>query len=162
MASNITLKIDTVEGESVIDGHKKEIDILSWSWGMSQSGTMHVATGGGAGKVNVHDITFTKLVDAATPRLVQACCAGDHFKSAILSVRKAGGKAPVDYLVITMEDVIISSVTPGGSGGEDRISESATMNFAKFKLAYTGQDAAGNKSAAKNAGWNIAENKPHG
>lgn len=161
MATDMFLKIDTVDGESVVDGHKGEIDIMSWSWGMSQAGSMHTSTGGGAGKVNVQDLSFTKLVDSTTHRLFQAVCGGDHFKWATLSVRKAGGKNPIDYLQIKMEDVIISSYTPGGSGGEDRISESVTLNFAKFGVAYKGQKGDGTPDAAKKAGWNIAENKTY-
>lgn len=162
MATDMHVKIAGVDGESVSDGHKKEIDIMSWSWGMSQSGTMHTATGGGAGKVNVHDVSFTKHVDSSSPRLYQACCNGEHFKTATLYCRKAGGKSGIDYLKIEMEDVIVSSVTPGGSGGEDRISESVTLNFARFKVAYTPQKSDGTPEAAKNCGWNIAENKSHG
>jgi type VI secretion system secreted protein Hcp len=155
------LKVDTCDGESVVDGHKKSIDVMSWSWGMSQTGTMHTATGGGAGKVNVHDISITKLTDAASPRLIQACCDGSHFAKVVLTCRKAGGKNPVEYLVLTLENVLISSYTPGGVQS-DRVTESLTLNFAKFKMAYTGQDQTGAKMAAKNAGWNIAENKPYG
>jgi type VI secretion system secreted protein Hcp len=162
MAGDMFMKIDSVDAESKVDGHVKSIDIMSWSWGMSQTGTMHTATGGGAGKVNVHDVSFTKLVDASSPRIVQACCSGEHFKKALLTCRKAGGKAPVEYMVITLEDVLVSSYTPGGSSGDDRISESVTLNFGKFKAAYTGQDATGAKTASKICGWNIAENKPYG
>ena len=46
--------------------HAEEIDVLAWSWGMSQSGSMHMG-GGGAGKVNVQDLSFTKYIDKSTP-----------------------------------------------------------------------------------------------
>jgi type VI secretion system secreted protein Hcp len=157
MAVDMFMKLGDVEGESVGGDHVKEIDVLSWSWGMSQSGTTHIATGGGAGKVNVQDLSFTKWVDSATHRLIQACCKGDHFPEAKLTVRKAGG-TPVEYFKVTMTDVIISSISSGGSGGEDRLTENVTLNFGKFKVEYTPQEAAGGGGAVKEAKFDIAKN----
>ena len=68
MAVDMFLKIDDVKGESHgREAHKDEIDVLAWSWGMTQSGIDARGTGGGAGKVNVQDLTFTKYVDTSTP-----------------------------------------------------------------------------------------------
>jgi type VI secretion system secreted protein Hcp len=115
MAVDMFIKIDTVDGEAHDSKHKKEIDVLSWSWGMSNNGSAHVGAGAGSGKVNVQDLTFTKRVDTATPKLALACCAGKHFKEAVLVVRKAGNK-PVEYLKIKMDVVLISAISTGGSG----------------------------------------------
>jgi type VI secretion system secreted protein Hcp len=57
-----------------------------------------------------------------------------------------------------MEEVIISSVSTGGSGGEDRLTENVTLNFAKVKVDYTAQGATGAAGTAKTMTWNIAEN----
>ncbi len=158
MAVDMFLKLDTVDGESIDSVHKGEIDILAFSWGASQGGTMHLATGGGAGKVNVQDVTITKYVDKATAKLWKAVCAGDHFATATLTVRKAGGTAPVEYLVFTFEQIIITSVSTGGSGGEERLTETASLNFAICKFEYKGQDGAGVGKNDGNFGWKIAEN----
>ncbi len=104
--------------------------MLSWSWGMSQSGSAHIGGGAGAGKVNVHDLSFTKYIDVSSPDLYLSCCNGKHLKDAKLVVRKAG-ENPLEYLIVTMEDVIISSVSTGGSGGEDRLTENVSLNFAQ-------------------------------
>ena len=90
MAVDMFIKIGDIEGESVDATHKKEIDILAWSWGASQSGTTHAGTGGGAGKVAVQDLSLTKYVDAASHALLLACCNGKHYGEATLVVRKAG------------------------------------------------------------------------
>jgi len=158
MAVDMFFKIGDLKGESVDDKHKGEIDVLAWSWGMSQSGTTHMATGGGAGKVNVQDISFTKYVDKASPNLIQYCCNGKHFSDALLTVRKAG-ENPLEYLKITLKDLMIAAVTTGGSGGEDRLTENVTLNFAEFKVEYTPQKKDGSGDAAVTVGWNIAENK---
>jgi type VI secretion system secreted protein Hcp len=157
MAVDMFIKIDDIKGESPDAKHKDEIQVLSWSWGMSQSGTTHDGAGGGAGKVNVQDLTFTKFVDSSSPNLIKFCCNGKHFKQALLTIRKAG-EHPLEYLKITIKDIIVSAVTTGGSGGEDRLTENVTLNFGKFQVEYTPQKADGSGAAAIPVTWNIAAN----
>ncbi|MBT2324392.1 type VI secretion system tube protein Hcp [Variovorax paradoxus] len=161
MAVDMFMKISTIDGESADAKHKKDIDVLAWSWGASQSGTTHVGTGGGAGKVNVQDLSFTKYVDASSHALLLACCKGTHYDSAVLVVRKAGDN-PLEYIKVTMEDLIVTSVSTGGSGGEDRLTENVTLNFAKVKFEYDPQSKKGAGEGVKTAAWNIAENAPFG
>ncbi len=161
MAVDMFLKIEGVDGESTDSSHKGEIDILAWSWGLSQSGTTHMG-GGGAGKVNVQDISVTKWIDKASPNLMKYCCNGKHFKEALLTVRKAGEK-PLEYIKIKLNDLIISSVSTGGSGGEDRLTENVTLNFGKVGFEYQPQKADGSKDGgAIPMVWNIKENKEEG
>jgi len=157
MAVDMFLKIDDIKGESVDDVHTDEIDIIAWSWGLSQSGSTHSGPGAGAGKVNVQDLSFTHYVDKATPNLVKMCCDGSHFSEATLVIRKAGGEA-LEYLKIIMEEGIISSVSTGGSGGEDRLVCNVTLNFSKFKTEYVPQKADGSGDASVMIGWDIAKN----
>ena len=157
MAVDMYIKIDDVKGESQDDKHKDEIDVLAWSWGMSSSGTTHMGGGGGSGKVNVQDLSFTKYIDKSSADLMLACCNGKHFKEALLTVRKAG-EVPVEYLKVTMKDLIVTSVSTGGSGGEDRLTENVTLNFAEVKVQYTPQDEKGAGGTMKPMGWNIAKN----
>ena len=158
MAVDMFLKIKGIDGESADDKHKKEIDVLSWSWGTSQSGNAHVGGGAGAGKVNVQDLSFTKYIDSASHALLLACCNGEHIGEATLVVRKAG-KEPLEYIKLTLNDIIVSSVSTGGSGGEDRLTENISLNFAKFKYEYTPQKTDGTGDAPKTAGWDVPANK---
>ena len=151
------LKIDGLQGESVISDHEDEIDILAWSWELSQSGSLHVGGGGGAGKAIVGDLTVTKYVDKSSTHLILALLNGTHFKEATLVVRKAG-ESPVDYLKITMSPVLVTNVSTGGTGGEDRLTESVTLNFAKVCYAYTPQKADGSADAEIRRCWNIEAN----
>ena len=163
MAVDMFLKIDepAVDGESMDSSHESEIDVLSWAWGMSQSGTMHIAKGGGAGKISVQDISLTKWIDSASPNLMQHCAMGTQFGTATLVCRKAGGDGgQVEYLVIEMKNVIISSISTGGSGGEDKFTENVSLNFGEFAVTYTPQD---NDGAAMPeigpVGWNMQTNE---
>ena len=157
MAMDIFIKIGDLKGESIDDKHKDEIQVLAWSWGMSQSGTTHTGTGGGSGKVSVQDLSFTHYIDKVSPNLMLACCNGKHFGEALLTVRKAGEK-PLEYLKITLTDLIVTSCTTGGSGGEDRLTENVSLNFAKFKVEYTPQKKDGTGDAPVTIGWDIAGN----
>ena len=160
MASDMFLKLTDMEGESLDHKHGKEIDVLAWSWGMSQSGTTHLGPGAGSGKVSVQDVSVTKYVDSASHSLVQFCMNGKHFSEGFLTVRKAGGDNPLEYVKIKMEDVIVTSISNGGSGGEDRLTENITLNFAKVTFTYTPQETDGSGGAEKEYGYNIPANEP--
>ena len=158
MAVDMFLKLEGIDGEAQDKAHAKEIDVLAWSWGMSQSGTMHTGAGGGSGKVSVQDISITKYVDSASPHIMTYCCTGKQFASAKLTIRKAGGTAPVEYVIIELKDVIVTSTSTGGSGGEDRLTENISLNFAKFSYTYTPQDQTGKAGTQIPISWNIAKN----
>jgi type VI secretion system secreted protein Hcp len=162
MAVDMFLKLEgpDLDGESSDETHEGEIDVLAWSWGVSQSGTMHIAKGGGAGKVNVQDINLTKWIDSASPNLLQHCAKGTQFEKATLTCRRASGDGgQIEYLVIVLEFVIVSSVSCGGSGGEDRFTENLSLNFGKFEVTYTPQDNDGSALPEIGpVGWDIQKN----
>jgi type VI secretion system secreted protein Hcp len=159
MALDMFLKIATIDGETADKEmlKTKEIDILAWSWGVSNSGTTHVGGGGGAGKANFQDISVTKYVDASSHALLLGCATGEHFATATLTVRKAG-KTQIKYIVIEMTEVLISSVSTGGSGGEDRLTENISLNFATVKFSYTPQKPDGTAGTPLPFSYDIAAN----
>ena len=134
-----------------------DIDVLAWSWGMSQSGTTHMGKGGGAGKANFQDLSFTKYIDAASNALMIALAKGTHIPKVSLIARKAGA-GQIPYINIVMEEVLVTSVSTGGSGGEDRLTENITLNFAKVTFSYTPQTDKGAGDKAKDFAWDIAGN----
>ena len=157
MAADIFLDIPPIKGEAKDKTHGGKMDVIAWSWGMSNSGSAHVGGGAGSGKVNVQDLSVTKWVDSASCDLMKACCNGKHFDTATLIVRKAGEK-PLEYITITMNEVMVVGVSTGGSGGGDRLTENVTLNFAKVKVEYKEQDKAGANAASPNMEWSIQEN----
>jgi len=161
MAVDMFLEIDGVKGESVDKTHKDKIDIMSWQWGIANSGTFHHGSGGGAGKASFQDITITKFVDAASPNLMTFCANGKHFTKGKIIVRKAGEK-PLEYLTIEFEKVLVTSYSTGGSGGQERLTEHVTLNFAQVKVEYTTQSEKGGKGTPHAFSWNIAQNAAPG
>lgn len=158
MAVDIFIKIGSLKGESADHKHKEEIDVLSWSWGMDNAASGHVGGGSGAGKVNVHDISFVKYIDRSTPDLMLACAKGTHIPEARLVVRKAGD-TPLEYLTITMSDVLITSVHTGGAHGQDRLTENVGLNFGKVKVDYKEQSASGQAGLSPTMTWDVRANK---
>ena len=158
MATDFVLKIDGINGESSRKGYEKQIDVYSWSWGMDQTGSFHIGSGGAAGKVTIQDLEVTKYVDVSTPDLMVNCAKGQHIKSVTLSCLKAGGNESLPYIVIKLTDVIVTSVQPVGQPGAERIMERVRLNFAKCELTYTQQSATGGTEAAPKFGWDIQKN----
>ncbi len=153
------LKIDGIEGESQDSKHKGEIELASWSFGATQSGTMHAGGGGGAGKVSVKDIHIVKNVDKGSPKLFGACATGEHIKKAVLIARKAG-KDQQEYLKMTMSDVLVSEYNTCGSGQAGLPTDEISLNFGKIEIEYKEQKADGTLGGVVKSGWDLKQNKP--
>ena len=144
MASDTFAKLGDIKGESPDDKHKDEIEVLSFSWGVANAGSMAFGGGGGEGKATFHDLSFTHKVDKASPVLMQACATGVHLKDGTITVRKSG-KGQQEYIIIKMNDIIVTSVTHGGSG--DGASENVSLAFAKVDVQYKPQKPDGSLDA---------------
>ncbi len=156
MAADIFAKLGDIKGESLDDKHKDEIEVLSWSWGLSNPATAAAGTGAGAGRATFSDLSFTHKIDKASPVLMQACATGVHMKEATITHRKAG-KGQQEFLIIKMNDVIVTSVSH-----EDRAegnSESITLAFAKVDLEYKPQKPDGSLDAAVAFKFDLRANK---
>lgn len=171
---DFTLKIDGIKGESRGALTKDEIDLESWSFGLTQTASFGLGRGGGgSGKADFEDIRFLARVSCASPKLFDACATGKHIPRAVLTCRKAGGKQEVFY-TLTLTDVLVSSYDTGfgqhiaQSGGlttgrdvsADLRSpmDAFALNFARIEVAYGQQDAKGSVAAAVKAGWDLRKN----
>ncbi len=159
MAVDLYLKIDGIEGESMDSKHGKEIEVESFSWGETQSGTSAHGAGMGAGKVNMQDFHFVMRVNKASPKLMLACASGEHIKSAILTCRKAG-KEQQEFLKITFSDLLVSSYQTGAASGVDSIPmDQISLNYSKIEYEYKEQKADGTLAGAIKTGWDLKLNK---
>jgi len=138
MASDIFAKLGDIKGESIDDKHKDEVEVLSWSWGVSTGASGAQGSGGGDGKASFSDFNFTHRVDKASPVLFKMCATGEHIKEATITARKAG-KGQQEFLIIKMSDVIVTSVQAGGGGNDGSTAESVGLRFAKVDLEYKPQ-----------------------
>jgi len=158
MATDIFAKIGDIKGESVDAKHKDEIEVLSFSWGVTNSGSTSTGGGGGAGKATFQDLSIVHGIDKATPALLKACATGQHIKDATITHRKAG-KGQQEFLIIKMNDVIVTGVIQGAADGDTAGSESVNLEFAKVDLEYKPIKADGSLDAGIHFKYDLKANK---
>jgi type VI secretion system secreted protein Hcp len=156
VATDIFAKLGDIKGESLDDKHKDEIEVLSWSWGVTNAVTV-AGTGAGQGKASFNDLSFTHTIDKASPMLMKACATGVHLKEATITHRKAG-KGQQEFLVIKMNDVIVTAVMDAeGKDGES--GEAVSLAFAKIDVAYRPQKSDGSLEAGIHFKYDLKANK---
>ena len=157
MSSKIFLKIGNIKGESTDSKHKDQIEVFSWSWGVTNAATVGTGGGGGVGKSSFSDLNFTHRYDRAAPLLWRACAVGQHFTEATLVGTKQG-KAAQDYLIVKMSDVVVTSASASDSSGGDAM-EAVGVKFAKVDVEYKPQKADGSFDASVRFKYDIKANK---
>ncbi len=157
MAVDYFLKIQGIEGESMDAKHKGEIDLLSFSWGESQTGTHAAGGGGGAGKVSMQDFHFVMKSNKASPKLLLACATGEHIPKAVLVCRKAG-KEQQEFMKFTFSDMLVSSYQTGGSSTGDEIPlDQISLNYSKVEYEYREQAQDGTLKGPIKAGYDLKQ-----
>ena len=149
-----------IDGESTDDKHENWIEVLSFSHGITQASTMHTGGGGGAGKCTHQDFIITKSLDKSSPKLVLACCNGEHIPEVVLELCQAGGEKQ-KFMEYEMKDVIVAAVSPSGaaSGQEGRPTEEIAFRYGKIKFVYTIFDPQSGKSKGYvQTEWDVKEN----
>lgn len=157
MAIDCFLKLDSINGEATDDRHKDEIQVLSWGMGIT---FMHDASqrAGTGGRSEFSNLSITKTADLSSCKLFLCCASGLPIETAKLSLQSSTGKAKTDILTIEMDDVRVTSISPGGSG--DMPMESVTFSYGTIKWAYTQLDhTTGANKGSDNTGWDLREKK---
>lgn len=156
MAQDIFLKVDGITGESQDEMHTGEIDVLEWSWDITQQSAMLSGSGGGAAKATVGDLRLTHQLDRASPNLASYCFTGKHIPKAVLTMRKAGG-LPHEYYRITLSDVVITFVGPVASAAGCH--EHVRLSFARMKNEYIVQNPIGGTGGTVTSLIDVKANK---
>ncbi|RQV75046.1 Hcp family type VI secretion system effector [Burkholderia anthina] len=157
MAQDIFLKLAGIAGESLDADHSNEIEVLTWDWSVSQQSNMHMESGGGAGRSIVDDLTFEHYIDRATPNLIQCCLTGRHIERAVLVMRKAGG-TPLEYLRVTMEDVLVTKVSQVSTTNMRIPREEVRLSFSQVRQEYLVQNSRGGNGGTVSMGYDIKAN----
>src|SRR5580765_1775669 len=150
--ANPPINPGTVTAGQVQLGAGPAFPMLAYSWGVSNSGTTHIGGGAGAGKANVQDISITHVTDASTVELLKKVTQGNHYPTVVVTANDPGTSAKFVY---ELEDVLVTSVSLGGSGGKGGFTDNLKLNFAKVTWTYT--DAAGISTSGS---WNAATTTP--
>lgn len=158
MAVEMFLDLDGVKGESQTKGFENKIDIFSISFGASNPSQVSTGSGMAAGKVSISSVSIQKVVDSATPDLFRSCCSGKHLATGKITIREAGGDAPVEYMVIDLTQVFVDSISWGSASGGEKPSESIALSAASVKITYSAQTAKGSAQKGPSAGWDLKKN----
>ncbi|HJZ70591.1 MAG TPA: type VI secretion system tube protein Hcp [Vicinamibacterales bacterium] len=156
----IFLDIPDIKGQSTIKGFEDKIEVLSASHGVAMQITASPsATERTSGKPNHQDLTVSKYVDLSTCPMIAACNAGTNLKTVTMTIGRNDSGTILPYLVFTMDNTIVSSVSVS-SGGGDRPTETVTLNYSKIKWDYTEQQVGTGKKGNNGAIWDLATNQP--
>ena len=152
MSIDSHLKINGIEGEATHKDHKNEIELMSWSWGLSNASSI-AGGGSGKGKAVPGDFVIMKKLDKASPNLSKFCVLGKHIPDVVLSCAKSGD-GQKEFFKITFKEVLITSVQLSGSSGSEMM-ESVTLSYADMEEVYKPQDEKGGMGGDIKFGWNI-------
>lgn len=159
MAYDAFLKLDGITGESQKQGHTGEIDIMSFSWGGSNSSSVGTGTGVSVGKVSVSDFSIMKSTDSASPVLFQKCCDGSVIATGVVTLQRQVQGSATAYLVYNFTNVYVTSIQWSGSGGAgDAPMESVSFCFEVGTVDYTPLADDGSAGTAVHGGWDIGQN----
>ncbi len=154
MSSDFHVKLAGVDGESKHKDHAGQIEIMSWTWTVSNPSSYVSGGGSGKGKAVPGELSFTHLYDKASPVLAKHCVSGKHFDTMELTCRKSG-EGQQDFLKIKLKEAYIASVSPGGaSGGE--VVESVSLTYKDIEFEYKEQTDKGAGGGSVKFGWDVA------
>jgi type VI secretion system secreted protein Hcp len=157
-ASDYFLVLDGIPGESNDRAHPAAIEIVSFSFGAANSGRVG-APGTGAGKVSFSDISFSKVIDKASPLLYLRTANGARIPKATLFLRKLSSNKVLEYYTVTLSDVLVTGMATSGNSGGGVPSESFSLSFGKIEFSYRPQKADGSLDAPIKSGWDVVSNR---
>jgi type VI secretion system secreted protein Hcp len=152
MATSNFLKLDGIDGEATDRNHRGEVELLSWSWGVSNDATGGSGGGSGVGRATPQALVFVHRYDKASPPLAKLAITGRHLRSAVLTARRSGA-GQRDFLVVTLKEVLVTAVQMADSG--DGPVEQVSLRFGEIGFSYTPQTARGGSSTPVAMNWNI-------
>ncbi len=159
-ASDYLLELDGIKGESSDKKHKDSIEILSYSWGVSNAGSRSSGGGGGSGKAVFQDLHMTTRVNKASPLLFKRAATGQHIKKATLFVRKSGGDQQDDYMTIKLSDILVTSYKTAPDEDFDEVpTDQISLSYSKIEFDYKPQLSSGALGAPIHGGWDLKTNK---
>jgi type VI secretion system secreted protein Hcp len=159
-AATAFLKVDGIKGDSQDKAHPQQIEIASFSAGVTQNVSATAGGGMGAGKAAIAPFTVTKAIDSSSPQFFLYTCNGKHIPTVVLELVSAG-ETQQPILRYTLTDAIVASVqTSGGGGaGAEKPSEQISFAFSKISIEFMGQNEKGAAGAKQEVMWDLKTQK---
>ena len=176
MAKDIYVEFKScdIKGDSRDSRHKDTVEVSAWKHEVRQPRSSSSSTAGGhtAERCEHGEMHFTKEVDGATPKLLQACSCGTVINDVVIYFYRAhGGKNNVgspsgaqnrhQYLKIELKNVVVASVEP--TVEENSGEEVFTLKYSAVRWTYDELNIGGDKSGKVNivGAWDLARNVPN-
>jgi type VI secretion system secreted protein Hcp len=159
VAVNAYLYIEGIQGPST--SKPDHIDVLSFSWGVSQTATYGAGASGKeakAGRADFSNLSVMKVLDKTTPFLCDHCASGDILKEVYILYDKPVGDKQDDYFRIYLKDALITSVQLSGSN--ENPTESVSFAFQAVEVAYRAEGDDGTLQGAVPKGYDLETLKP--
>ena len=158
MANDIFLKVDGIKGESADVNHPNEIEVASWSWGVSEV-LLSSGSGGVVGGIpKFSNLVIGKPLDKSSPSLLRACLKAKHIKEVVLTQRRAGA-GKTNFVTITLRDVLISSLSDVEANGATAPTETVTFVFGKVIYEYIPNKPNGQPDVPVTLRWDVSAHK---
>jgi len=155
MAVDCYFKLDSIQGEAADSKHQNEVQLISYSWGGTQTTSVAGTGGSGAGKVDLQNLSVQKYMDKSTPELFKAMCLGTHIKSGVLTAIKSGANGQ-PFLTLTFGELFVTSLQTSASG--EIPMESVSFSYNTVKIEYSTQNEQGILTATAAVSYNLKEN----
>lgn len=157
-SGNVVIKIDTIKGESKLAGHEGEMEILSFSDGLSScvpNSTSKVSC-----KAVASTFNFLMSFEKSTIPLIMASVTARVLPFADITFIKSSAERPFEFYRIHLESVTVVSVQESGSGSEPRPTVSVSLSYARIAWQYTVQSDTGAAGETFTGGWDFILSKP--
>lgn len=155
----ILMNIKDVPGTSLMDGYAGQIELMSYSHGVSMQVTGDVSnTERTSGKARHQDFHVTKYLDKSSPLLNQKLCQATELGEVKITVGRNDNGTVIPLIIYTLSNAVLSSVSVGGGGGDKPV-ESVAINYSGIKWDYTAQKEAGGKDGVVSGSWDVGSNK---
>jgi type VI secretion system secreted protein Hcp len=159
--TNIYLKLGDLKGESLDKEHDQWIEVESFSWGVDNPASFSIGQGGQSTQAHISSINVAKYCDASSVTLFKASTTGQHIPTGTIHCLKLDGQDRKKYLIIELEDIVVSGLQWSGSGSESGLHEHLSLAFARFRQTYNLQTDKGDLGGGTNFGYDIQKSDPN-
>jgi type VI secretion system secreted protein Hcp len=161
MGTNAFCKVEGIDGDSTIEGFEKQIEVIRWNHNVTQP--VSVASGRGAltvASTNHSEFQIVKEMDMASPKLLLHASNGKHIPKVEVTLCRAAGDKPVQYMKYELEDVIVSSYHPVSDETGDGLPEEIVgFSYGKIKATYKATDTTGKETGSVAAEVDLRKGK---
>ena len=122
-AVTIVLKLMNIPGDSVLEGHSGEIEVLAFSSGLNAP-----FANNNPGSPTLTDVAITKFLDRASVPLLKAAADGTSIGDALFTFIQSG-EHPFPFYQVTLKNVFVTGVSASVNGDRNALDTIRPIEF---------------------------------